>query len=106
MRRLCERGPYVPHFLDQLGSYVAGHVVVHEVLCFRRCLGRDHDRQRLVVDLDQVGRVLGDVAVFGDHERDGLADVAHYRRREASLRAAVGEVGMRDEDGEVGLTER
>ena len=37
----------------------------------------EHDRQRLVLDLDQVASVLGDVAVFGDHGRDRLAVVAH-----------------------------
>ncbi len=37
----------------------------------------EHDRQRLVLDLDQVARVLGDVAVLGDHGRDRLAVVAH-----------------------------
>ncbi len=37
----------------------------------------EHDRQRLVLDLDQVARVLGDVAVVGDHRRHCLTVVAH-----------------------------
>ncbi len=35
----------------------------------------DDRGQRLVVDPDPVERVLGDVAVVGDHEGDGLTDV-------------------------------
>ena len=37
----------------------------------------DDRRERLVVDLDQLGRVLGDVARARDDDRDRLADVAH-----------------------------
>ena len=36
----------------------------------------DDRRERLVVDVDQLGRVLGDVAVLGDDQRDGIADEA------------------------------
>ena len=45
----------------------------------------EHDRQRLVLDLDQVARVLGDVAVLGDHGRDRLAVVAHLLDRDQVL---------------------
>ena len=45
-------------------------------------LGVDHDRQRVVVDDDAVGRVAGLRRRLGDDERDRLADHAH---------AAVGE---------------
>ncbi len=47
----------------------------------RRAVG---DRgQRLEVDVDQRGRVLGDVAAVGDHQRDRLADEAHLVLGEA-----------------------
>ena len=101
-----ERGLHVSRFLQHLGRDVAGDVGVDEVLRDRGNLRRDHDRQRLVLDLDQVGRVLGDVSVLRDHECDRLAGVAHDLRSEATLGAAVGEVGMRDQDGEVGVAER
>ena len=39
--------------------------------------GRGHRRQRLVVDLDEVGRVLGLGAGLGDDERDRVAHVPH-----------------------------
>ena len=42
----------------------------------------DHRRQRLVVDLDQVERVLGEIAVGGDDDRDRLADIAHAADRD------------------------
>ena len=45
----------------------------------------EHDRQRLVLDLDQVARVLGDVAVLGDHRGDRLAVVAHLLDRDHVL---------------------
>ena len=47
--------------------------------CVRRyCLLRiDDGGQRLIVDLDQVERVFGDIAVFGDDKRNGLPDIAH-----------------------------
>jgi hypothetical protein len=35
------------------------------------------DRQRSLVDLDQLERVLGEIAARRDDERDRLADVAH-----------------------------
>ncbi len=76
-----------------------------EVLRGRSHLRCDHDRQRLVLDLDQVGRVLGDVSVLRNHEGDRLAHVAHHLGSQAALGAAVGEIGMRDEDGEVGVAE-
>ena len=42
----------------------------------------DEHRQRLVLDLDQVGRVARDVARRGDDGDDRLADVAHRADRE------------------------
>ena len=104
-RRRLEGRRHAALLLHQLRRDVAGHVVMDEVVGARGDLGRDDDRQRLVVDLDQLGRVLGDRATLGDHEHDRLARVAHHLGGEASLRAAVGEVGMRDEDGQVGSAE-
>ena len=37
----------------------------------------DHRRERFIVDLHQLGRVLGDIAVLGDDQRHRLADIAH-----------------------------
>ena len=48
------------------------------------------DRQRLVVDLHQVERVLGQVAALGDHEGHRLADVADLLSRERRLQARDG----------------
>ena len=59
---------------------------------------RVHDRrQRLVVDLDQLQRVLGDVAVLGDDEGDLLALEADLVGGQHSLRV----VGQRRHPGEV-----
>ena len=42
-----------------------------------RLAGVDDRRQRLVLDVDQLERVAGGVAVLGDDERDLLALEAH-----------------------------
>ena len=60
----------------------------------RRCRGGDRGK-RIVVDLDEVGGVLGLGQGLGDHEGDGIADIAHALLREAAVgrgehRRAVG----------------
>ena len=69
-----------------------------------RGFGVDHGRQRLVLDLDQLERVLGDVAALGGDDRDRLADVAHAVQRDAALLdRRVGEAGQGSGDlGDVG----
>ena len=58
------------------------HRVVTELLVdegrpgLHRGLGIDHRLERLVLDLDQLGAILGDVAAVGEHRRHRLADVA------------------------------
>ena len=44
---------------------------------FHRPLRVDGGLQRLILDLDKVERVLGDIAVLGDDHRHRLADKAH-----------------------------
>jgi hypothetical protein len=82
------------------GADVAGDVVVHEVGRSAGGLDADHRRQELVADPDPVDGVLGDVAVLGDHERDRLADVVDLVPGERELGAAVGECGVRDQQGQ------
>ena len=76
---------------------VAGHVVVHQVVGGAGRLDADDRRQELVLDPDPADRVLGDVAVVGDHERDRLAHVVDLFARQRVLRAAMGQVGVRDQ---------
>ena len=40
--------------------------------------GADHMRQRLPVDRDRLGGILGRGETIGDHEGDGVADMAHH----------------------------
>ena len=47
-----------------------------------RRFGIDHRRQRLVIDLDQLGGVLGDRAAIGDDGRDPFADIARILMRQ------------------------
>ncbi len=72
--------------------------------CRDRGLGIDHRRQLLVVDLDQLERVLGDIAALGGDDRDRLADVAHAVERHAALLdRRIGETGQGPGDlGDVG----
>ena len=79
------------------GADVAGHVLVHEPLGRARGRDADHRRQELVVDPDPGERVLGDVAVVGDDERDRLAHVVDLVLGQRVLRAAVGQRRVRDQ---------
>ena len=90
-------GRDVAGLLHHLGRDVSRDVLVHQLLGRRRNLGRDHHGQRLVLDLDELRRVLGEIPVFGDDEGDRLARVAHDLGGEAALRAPVGQVRVRDE---------
>ena len=66
---------------------VAGIVVPHRGRAGRqRRLGGDDRRQRLVIDRDELGRVLRLVQRLGDDEGDGLADIAHALVRQNRLR--------------------
>ncbi len=57
----------------------------------------DHRREVVVVDPDPADRVLGDVAVLGDHERDRLADVVDLVPGQRVLGAAVDQRRVRDQ---------
>ena len=62
---------------------VVRHVVVHERAGRRRRMrGIDHGRQHVVIDFDQFGGVLRGLDRIGDHERDLIADMAHFRMRD------------------------
>ena len=54
----------------------------HRLLWIERGERIDDGGQRLVVDLDQLQRILGEVAVGGDNDRDRLADIAHALDRD------------------------
>jgi len=61
-----------------------------------RLLEIDHRRQRIVLDLDQLAGVLGDIAALGHHGRDRLAHVTHLVHGNAVLRRRrAGEVRAR-----------
>jgi hypothetical protein len=64
-----------------------------------------HRGQRLVVDVDQRGGVLGDVPVVGHDEGDDLTDVADLVDRQRHLRPRVRQRRMRDQQ-RPGLVER
>ena len=58
--------------------------------------GVDAGRQRLDLDGDQLQRILGDRGRFGDHNGDGLADIAHLAAGDHRL--FVGhEIAQRDQ---------
>jgi len=60
--------------VDEVG---AERRMQHRGFRSKRLLRIDDGRQRLVVDLDQVQRIFGDIAVFGNDKRDGFPDIAH-----------------------------
>ena len=50
-----------------------------------RGLEVDHGFERPVFDVHQFGRILGEVAAFGHHQRHRLADIAHALDRQRPL---------------------
>jgi hypothetical protein len=68
--------------------------LVLDILAQQRSVGRhrleriDDDRQRLVFDLDQLGRVRRDIAAFGDDEGDLLVLEQHFFFRQHRLHVA------------------
>jgi hypothetical protein len=81
------------------GAWVELHTGVDQRAPRRRGrLELGHRRQRLVRDLDQTHRVLGHVAVVGDHERDQLPRVRDLVRRERPLGSRMRQAGMRDQE--------
>ena len=57
---------------------IAGHVVVELRGAVARCFfSRNHRRQRLDIDSDRLGRILGLRQRLSDHASDGIADIAH-----------------------------
>ena len=79
-----------------------------------RLLGVDHGRKLLVVDLDELGRVLRQSARLGDHDRDAVALVAHLVGGERAVHRLLGVLGDEPDArergrpvvGEVGAGER
>jgi len=94
-----ERAVGVADRLSEARGAVVRHVGVHA-----RHAGRErrrqigHDRQRLVLHVDERERVLGDVAALRDDEGHNLADVAHLVDRERPLGPSVRQGRMRDQE--------
>ena len=55
----------------------------------RRRVGVDQRGQRRILDLDQLRRILGDVATLRDHRHDGLAHESHLAPGERQDRSGV-----------------
>ena len=80
---LGERGVEVAPLVDALPHEVrAGVVVEHRRVGVLRLARVDERVERLVVDLDELGRVARELARLGDDGDDRLADVAHLADRE------------------------
>ena len=81
--RLGERGVEVAPLVDALPHQVAAGVLVDRRHALVARVTRVGDRvDRLVLDLDELGRVARKLARLGDDGDDGLADVAHLADRE------------------------
>ena len=71
------------------------HQIATELFVHLRRIGRDsgddigNRRQRLVIDRDRLGGVLGLRTALGDHGRDDIADVMHLVPSESRARRAV-----------------
>ena len=87
------RVPEGPLHVPQHDVVAAGHVgallLVDDDVSAQRRLHVRHHRQRLVLNPDQVGAVLGHVAVHRRHQRHRLAHVADLAPRQRVLQEAV-----------------
>ena len=77
-QRLVDVAPLEDAGPDDVGA----RVVVEDDLVLQRLLGLDEHRQRVVRDLDELGRVACELAGRGADRRDGLAHVPHAPDRE------------------------
>ncbi len=76
-----ERTVHVTAVARPAHERILGHLVMEEGRRRRRT-GIEHGLERLVVDLDELGPVLGERPGLGDDERDRLARVPHLSPRE------------------------
>jgi hypothetical protein len=82
-RRGAERRLHVAHALAPLRDHVAADLLVEDGGAGgQRGLDVHHRGQRLVLDADQIERVVGAVDVVGDHRRHRLPNEAHAAGRE------------------------
>ncbi len=97
-RGACQRGLRVADRLSEARRPIVRHVGVHPRRAARE-RGRQvgHDRQGLVLHLDERHRVLGDVTTVRDDEGHHLTDVAHLVYGERALGAAVRQGRVRDQ---------
>ena len=94
--RVCgvgECGGAVPVLGVELGDYVVGGCRVHRrrTRCQRIAAIR-HRRQWLVVDIDQRGGILGDVARLRHHHGDRFSGEAHLLFRDDDRLRRLGEL--------------
>ena len=93
VRSVGECGGAVPVLGVELGDHVVGGCRVHG----RRTRGQRfaairHRRQRLVVDIDQRGGVLGDIARIRQHHGDRFSGEAHLLFRDDDRLRRFGEL--------------
>jgi hypothetical protein len=90
VRRLRERGRDIAVALHEAGADIVLRIAMRQGRARRETRAAiGHDRQQLVLDLDEGRRILGDIAAFGEHDGHALARlrhlVAHERKRHARL---------------------
>ena len=89
-RRLGKRGVDVAALEFAAHHHVgAGLIVQQRRAVFQRLFRIDHERQRLVFDIDELQRVFGLIAALRDDTDDRLADIAHLAARQRQERCRV-----------------
>ena len=83
---------------------VGAELLVHEGrTLLERELGIDDDRQRLVLDLHQLGRVARGLAALRDDDRDAVADIARLIDRQRPMVRLLRVLGRQPRTRERGL---
>ena len=78
------------------GRHIFAGVFVNKRVARRRLIDLRDRRQGGKIDLDQVQRVFGDIAVRGDHNGNRLADITHFVIRDRSLKKTLKPVERRE----------
>ena len=96
-RRLCEGFLDIADRIVDLTGQVAGNIVMDSLGHAVRAGQFHHSRQRLIIDLDEPGGVLGPITVVRDDHDYGLADIVDAVNREWMLRLWMREGWIRAE---------
>src|SRR5579884_782853 len=96
MGRAVENAIWITNGLNKMGRHISWHIVVYERSIFRGCnFEAADDGQWLIFYLDQVKRILSNVAAISYHHCHRFTDIMHSIASKRQLCARLREGSMR-----------